>query len=127
MLLLRNIRREIHRIVHPRSVVMVRLDGKAVGDDTIRSALVFISAYFLIAFFATLLVALDDQSFSATFTGVLACLSNTGPGLAEVGPYGSFQPFSSFSKLILSLCMVLGRLEIMPILVLFSRNAWKKT
>ena len=127
VLLLRNIRREIHRIVHPRSVVMVRLDGKAVGDDTIRSALVFISAYFLIAFFATLLVALDDQSFSATFTGVLACLSNTGPGLAEVGPYGSFQPFSSFSKLILSLCMVLGRLEIMPILVLFSRNAWKKT
>ena len=127
VLLLRNIRRETHRIVHPRSVVMVRLDGKAVGDDTIRSALVFISAYFLIAFFATLLVALDDQSFSATFTGVLACLSNTGPGLAEVGPYGSFQPFSSFSKLILSLCMVLGRLEIMPILVLFSRNAWKKT
>ena len=63
----------------------------------------------------------------SSFTGVLACLSNTGPGLEAVGPYGSFQPFSSFSKLVFSLCMVLGRLEIMPILVLFSRNAWKKT
>ena len=127
VLLLRNIRREIHRIIHPRSVMVVRLDGKAVSDETIRSTLVFLSSYFLLAFLSTLLVSLDDQSFTASFTGVLACLSNTGPGLEAVGPYGSFQPFSSFSKLVFSLCMVLGRLEILPILVLFSRSAWKKT
>ena len=127
LLLLRSIRREIQRIIHPRSVMVVRLDGKAVSDDTIRSVLVFICTYFLIVFFATLLVAMDNLSFTTTFTAVLACISNTGPGLELVGPYGNFQMFSAFNKLVLSLCMVIGRLEILPILVLFSRNAWKRT
>lgn len=122
----RCLRREIHRIVHPRSVEVVKLDGKAVEEDTLRSVVVFLGAYFFIALFAGLVVSLDDFSFSTTFSAALTCISNTGPGLDMVGPSGNFAAFSGLSKLVLSFCMVVGRLEILPILVMFSRSTWRK-
>ena len=78
-------------------------------------------------FGACLIVGLDDFSFGTTFTAVLTCLSNVGPGLEMVGPMGNFSAFSDLSKVVLSLCMIIGRLEIFPILVLFSSDAWKRS
>ena len=70
---------------------------------------------------------MDNFSFGTTFTAVVTCIGNVGPGLEMVGPMGNFSAFSGFSKIVLSLCMILGRLEIIPVLVLFSGTAWKKS
>ena len=104
-----------------------KLDGKVVPENTLHSVVLFISCYFLISFAAALAVSLDNFSFATSFTAALTCMSNVGPGLDVVGPAGNFAAFSHASKLILSACMVIGRLEIFPILVLFSRGAWKRT
>jgi len=119
--------REIRQVIHPRSVSVVKLDGKTVDESTLRSVLMFTSCYFLITLGATLVVSIDNFSFSTSFTAALTCMSNVGPGLDVVGPAGNFSAFSGLSKLVLSACMVIGRLEIFPVLVLFSRGAWKRT
>ena len=128
LILGRCIRRELHRIVHPRSVEVVRLDGKVLDEGTVNSVLVFISCYVLATLSTTLLVSLvDDTSFAVSFSAALTCISNVGPGLAEIGPMGNFSAFSAFSKGLLSFLMILGRLEIFPLLVLFTPSAWQRT
>ena len=127
LILGRCLRRELHRIVHPRSVEVVRLDGKVLDEGTVNSVLVFISCYILAILSATALVSLaDDTSFAVSFSAALTCISNVGPGLAEIGPTGSFAAFSGFSKGVLSFLMILGRLEIFPLLVLFIPSAWRR-
>ena len=126
LVLFKCIRREIRSVIHPRSVEVVKLDGKALPEDTIRSILLFISTYMFITFAATLVVAMDNFSFGSSFTAAVACVGNIGPGLELVGPMGNYAAFSPLSKVVLSLCMIIGRLEILPILVLFSKNAWKR-
>lgn len=126
LLLFKSIGREIKQILHPRSVNVVKLDGKVVEEKTLHTVMVFLGAYTLILLGSTLLVSLDNFSFTTNLTAVLACLSNIGPGLDMVGPMGNFAAFSPFSKLVLSLCMITGRLEVFPILVLFSTSAWRK-
>lgn len=126
LLLLKSIRREIRRILHPRSVNIVRLDGKVVEEDVLHTVMIFLGTYMLITFGTALVVALDNFSFTTSLTAVMACICNSGPGLELVGPMGNFSIFSSPIKLTLSLCMIVGRLEIFPILVLFSRSAWRK-
>ena len=112
---------------HPRSVNVVKLDGRVVDEDSLRSVQLFFAAYLFIALGATLLVSVDNFSFGTTFTAVVSCIGNVGPGLELVGPMGNYSAFSGFSKLVLSLCMLIGRLEVLPVLVLFSRNAWKRS
>ena len=126
LILLRSIRREIHRIVHPNSVEVVKLDGKVVEEDTVHSVLVFVGCYLLVILTAALIISLDNYSYTVSFTSALTCISNVGPGLELVGPAGNFSTFSSLSKLVMSLCMIIGRLEIFPILVLFSRQTWRQ-
>ena len=127
LLLGRCIKREIRQVIHPRAVNVVKLDGRVVDESGLRSVHIFFSAYILITLGATLLVSLDNYSFGTTFTAVVSCIGNIGPGLELVGPMGNYSLFSGFSKLILSLCMIIGRLEVLPILVLFSGNAWKRS
>ena len=127
LVLLMCIRREIRQVVHPRSVNVVKLDGRVVDEDSLRSVQLFFAAYLFIALGATLLVSVDNFSFGTTFTAVVSCIGNVGPGLELVGPMGNYSAFSGFSKLVLSLCMLIGRLEVLPVLVLFSRNAWKRS
>ena len=127
LLLGRCIKREIRQVIHPRAVNVVKLDGRVVDETALRSVLIFFSAYIFIALGATLLVSVDNNSFGTTFTAVVSCIGNIGPGLELVGPMGNYAFFSGFSKLVLSLCMIVGRLEILPILVLFSGNAWKRS
>lgn len=127
LLNLRCARREIRQIIHPRSVSVVKLDGKVVEEQTLRSVLIFTCSYFLISLLATLVISIDNFSFSTSLSAALTCMSNVGPGLDVVGPAGNFSAFSGLSKMVLSACMVIGRLEIFPILVLFSRGAWTRT
>ncbi len=127
LLLFKCIHREILQIVHPRSVNVVKLDGRVVEENALRSVLIFFGGYMLITLGATLLIAIDNFSFGTTFTAVVACIGNIGPGLELVGPMGNYAAFSHLSKIILSLCMIVGRLEVLPVLVLFSGSAWKRS
>lgn len=121
------IRQELRQQLRPHSVNVTRLEGKVLADSTIHSTLVFFAGYFFLLFLGTLLVTLlDGLDITTTFTSVVTCLSNIGPGLGLTGPSGSFAVFSPLSKWILSFCMLLGRLEIFPILILFSPKVWKK-
>lgn len=126
LLLFKCIGREIRKILHPRSVAVVKLDGRVVDEKVLHTVMVFLGGYIIITFAAGLVVALDNFSFGTTFTSVVACIGNIGPGLELVGPMGNYSIFSPLSKLVLTLCMIVGRLEVFPILVLFSKSAWQK-
>lgn len=127
LLLVKSMFREIRQSIHPRSVNVVKLDGQVVDERDLRKSHVFLSAYFFLLILGVLIVSLDNFSFTTTVTSVITCLSNVGPGLAAVGPMSSFSALSDLSKLVLSLLMVIGRLEFFPVLVLFSRSAWKRS
>lgn len=127
LIMLRVIRREIHSIIHPRSVEVVKLDGKVVEEKTIRSVMTFIGCYLMLLLGITLVVSLDNVDFSEAFTSALTCMSNAGPGLGRLGPSGNYSSFSDSTKLILSFAMVVGRLEIFPVLLLFSPSAWHRS
>ena len=127
LILLRCIHREIRQVIHPREVNVVKLDGHVLEESSLRSVHIFFAAYIFITLGATLLVSVDNFSFGTTITAVISCIGNIGPGLEMVGPMGNYASFSLFSKTLLSLCMIVGRLEIIPILVLFSGNAWKRS
>ena len=119
--------RKVRQTISPRKVEVIRVDGKVVDDNVVEGVQSFIVAYAIILFLCAFLISIDnltDASMATYFTASLACISNVGPGLEVVGPFGSFAYFSNFSKLILSLEMIAGRLEIFPILVLFSRKTW---
>lgn len=126
LILFKAIRREIGLIIHPRRVETVNLENETMDDRVLTNVLVFICAYALLALTATLLISVDGHDFETTFTAVLAALGNIGPGFSLVGPMGNFGIFSGFSKLVLSFCMLAGRLEIFPMLVLFSPRVWRK-
>ena len=127
LILLRTIRREIHHILHPRSVEVIKLDGKVVEEKTIHSIIVFIGCYMLIILGVATFISIDAISFSEAFGCALSCISNVGPGLGRFGPAGNFSSLSAASKYVLSLTMIVGRLEIFPILILLSPAAWKKS
>ncbi len=118
--------REASQIVHPNMVKSIKTDGRVIEDKTVREVLVFFFIYMLIIVGAALLVSLDGFDAESSVTAVIAAISNIGPGLGVVGPAGNFADFSGISKLILSFCMLAGRLELFPMLVLMSPSSWKK-
>ncbi len=126
LLMIRGGLRTLRRLSHPREVKVVKLDGKAVSEDTLNTVFVFFSLYCLVLAGATALVSLDGGSLTTSFTAALACLSNVGPGLDAVGPMGNFAGFSNLNKLVLTLSMLIGRLEIFPILILLHPSTWKR-
>ena len=111
---------EIRKLLSPRSVGRVTLDGERLEDDAIHNTMVYYMLYALFALGAFLLLTVEGYDLETTFTSVVSCLSNIGPGLNMVGPTGNFAFWSAPSKLVLSLCMLLGRLEIFPVLTLFA-------
>lgn len=127
LILFRSAAREVRSIIHPRSVSVVRLDGEPLPEGTIHTTQGFFFLSMFVIMLAALVVGLDDFSFGTTLTAVITCVFNIGPGLEAVGPLGNFSAFSDISKLVLAFCMILGRLEMFPVLVLFSRNAWKRS
>ena len=117
---------ELGRMLNPRRTVSIRVNGKAIATSTVRNTLVFISLYFLLTFVITALVSLDGYDFETTFASVVSCMSNVGPGLGPAGPMGSFDIYSDLSKVLLSFAMLAGRLEIFPMLLLFSPDTWRR-
>ena len=104
----------------------VTLDKRPVEHETVRSINVFMAAYIVIFAFSVLIISLDGFDYTTNFSAVAATLNNIGPGFAMVGPTQNFSVYSDFSKLILTLNMLIGRLEIFPILILFFPYTWKK-
>ena len=127
ILLVKNAAREIRYILHPRTVASVKIDGKAVDNETIRGSTSYLIVYLCIFVLSIIgIIALNGCDLVTGFTSVASCLNNIGPGLAEVGPTSNFGILSGLSKWILSFDMLAGRLELFPILMLFSRSTWKK-
>ena len=126
LLMGRAARCEIRRMSRPRTVNRVMVNGKAVDDETLRGSLIFFFLYILMLILGTLLISVDGFDTTTNFTAVLSCLSNIGPGLGLVGPMGNFAMYSVFSKIVLTAAMLIGRLEIFPILILFSPSLWKR-
>ena len=126
ILVLKSIRQELWRQQHPHGVSVVRLEGKPVAESTLHTTLVFSICYIVILLIGTLFLSLDGYDFVTNFTGTLACISNIGPGLSLVGPTGNYAMFSGFNKVLLAFIMLLGRLEIFPLLLLFSPSVWRK-
>lgn len=125
VLLFKTFKQEFQQLIHPRAVSTVRMDGKPVENSALSSVRVYLAFYIAIICISTLLLSLDEFDFTTNVTAELACFNNIGPGLGMVGPLGNYAMYSPFSKVLLSLNMLLGRLEIYPILVLFSPKLWR--
>lgn len=124
LMVLKCIKREIKQMVHPKSISIIRVNDKKMGADVLRSLYVYLMAYAGIVVGSVLIVSIDNLDFGTTFSSVLATLNNIGPGIADVGPVGSFAEFSPLSKIVFCFDMLAGRLEIFPFLMLFTASAW---
>lgn len=120
------VKKELYRLIHPRNVKVLKLDGKKVEHETMRSINVFLFAYAIVFVTSLFVVSLDNFEFSGTFTAVAATLNNIGPGLGQVGPMSNFSEFSVLSKCVLMFDMLAGRLEIFPMLLLLVPATWKR-
>ena len=126
IILFKSIFKEIKVAVHPQRTVKITMNGRMVEHETVRAVNVYMASYIAIFALSLLLISLDNFDFTTNFTAVSATLNNIGPGLAGVGPMENFSKFSDLSKLVMTLNMIIGRLEIFPILILFSKSTWKR-
>lgn len=126
IILIKTIKKELHTLLHPRSVRKLKLDGHTLEHEVVRSTNVFLIAYVLVFALSILLISFDGLDMVTNFTGVSAALNNIGPGLELVGPTQNFSIFSNGAKLVLTFDMLTGRLELFPMLLLFVRETWKK-
>ena len=126
IILFKNVACEIRQMIHPRAVTRVQLDGKRVDADGLKAVSTFFTSFMLLLITGSFLVSLDGYDMATNFSAVLSSLSNIGPGMSLIGPTGNYNIFSYGSKLVLTVMMLIGRLEIFPILILFSPSTWKK-
>lgn len=121
----------LKKTLSPRSVYSLKMDKKPVDESTISSVQSFFILYILLIALSTILVSIENPTFSgnifeSNFSAVISCFNNIGPGIGAVGPSGNFAGYSEFSKIVLSLDMLLGRLEILPIMLMLSPRSWKR-
>lgn len=134
----------VRKLINPRYVPKAKFEGKTLETKTINDVFAFITLYFFIFLAVLFLLSFDpvngqtftivsdagaydvEHGFFSNFSAILACICNIGPGFEAVGPYASYAGYSDFSKIVLTLTMLLGRLEILPVLILFNRRTWKK-
>lgn len=124
LLLIKSLRRNVRQILHPQKVQVVRVNGQMVTERVLDNTNAYLAAYAFIIVFSFIVISIDGFSPMTNFSAVLACFNNIGPGLESVGPTCSFGDYSLLSKLLLIVDMLAGRLEIFPILILFSRSTW---
>lgn len=127
VILVKSILVEIKKLIHPNSVKLVRVSGKVVSDEVVRSVNIYFATYMMIFVTSTLFLSVDNFSFETNLSAIAACLNNIGPGFDMVGAVGNYSAFSDLSKLVLCADMLLGRLEIFPLLLLFTPSLWRRT
>jgi len=128
LILFKGVGRELKGAIHPRQVNKITIDKRPVPDETVRSVNAYIACYVIVFVVVMLLISLDPfvKDFTTAFTSTAATINNIGPGLGDVGPASNFSEYNLFSKVVLSFSMIAGRLELIPILILFSPKTWKK-
>ena len=126
MLLVKTAGADVVQMLHPREVRRVQMDGKRVDAATTKAVYSFFFLYVLIIVVTGLLISVDGYDFTVNFTAALSSMSNIGPGLSIIGPTGNFAIFSTFSKIVLTIVMLLGRLEIYPLVILASPTLWRR-
>ena len=126
LLVFKSLGRNIRRVTNPKKVEVVRSNGKAVNEGVLDNTNAYLAAYALIGVVSFLILSLDGQSVGTTLSAMLACFNNIGPGIEAVGPTCNFAFFSDLSKVTLIFDMLCGRLEIFPMLILFSGQTWKR-
>ena len=127
LILLKGLRNEIRKLIHPRQVKSITIDRKAVDNEVVRSVNSYLVAYFCIFMVSVMLVSIEGKDLITTVTSVMTTIGNVGPGLSLVGPTANFAHMSDLSKVVLIFDMLAGRLELFPMLILFSPETWKKS
>ena len=126
ILLFKMISKEVKKMIHPRSVSTINLEGKDVDEQTQRSVTSYFAFYFICIFSIFLIISFEPFDLETNFTATVSCFNNVGPGLSLVGPMGNYSIYSPLSKILLSLAMLLGRLEIFPLLITLIPSTWKR-
>ncbi|SHJ24030.1 TrkH family potassium uptake protein [Parasporobacterium paucivorans] len=127
ILLIKGIKKEMQLFLHPRSVKVIKFEGKPIQGEMIRATCIYFVAYVFLFAISVLLVSFDGFSTETSFTAVVATMNNIGPGMDMVGPTGNFSEFSAASKIVMTFDMLAGRLELFPILLLFVPSTWKRS
>ena len=125
LIAIKSVLNEVELIAHPHGVRRVRMNKKVVADNVVRTSMGYMAVFVCILVGSTLLLSIDGFSFTTNFTAVLSCMNNMGPGLEMVGPAGNYSEFSDFSKIVMIFDMLAGRLEIFPVLIMFSPSLWR--
>ena len=126
VMLFKSVTKEIRKMLHPRSIGKVHFEGKSVEDSTLSSVSTYFVIYMICFFMIFLLISFEPFGLESNFSAVAACFNNIGPGFSAVGPTASYAGYTGFSKIILAFAMLLGRLEIFPIVVFLSPRTWMK-
>ena len=122
IILLKAMMAEVRHIITPKAINPVRIDGKPIDKETLNSTRIYAAAYLILICLFTWILSLDGKDLTTNVTAVLSCFNNIGPGLGGVGPMNNFGIYSDWAQVLLSLCMLTGRLEIFPMLLLFGRS-----
>ena len=117
---------EMRKTLHPKQVKALTMDGRVVEQEVVNSVYSYVIAFICVFIISLLIISLDGESLVTNFTAVTATINNIGPGLEAVGPAGTFANFSWWSKLVFIFDMLVGRLEIFPMLLLFAPSTWRK-
>jgi len=126
VIMFKGVRHETQRLLHPKQIKKITMDGKVVEHETVRSVNNYLIAFIFIFVLSLLVISLDGQDLVTNFTAVSATINNIGPGLGAVGPVGNFGDFSILSKVVFIFDMLIGRLEIFPMILLFAPSTWRK-
>ena len=126
LLVLKMMRRNVRQVLYPQKIQVVRVNGRVVDEAVLRNTNAYLCTYVMIILVSFLIVSIDGFSTTTNITAVVSCFNNMGPGLEGIGPSLNYSGYGTISKIVLIFDMLAGRLEIFPILVLFSRSAWKR-
>ncbi len=127
MILVKSVVRELRRAINPRSVKCIKLDGAVVDKEIISTTSIYFAVYMMLIAVSTFLIAFDNIDLLGATTSVISCINNIGPGLSSTAMISHFADFSDFSKVIFTADMLIGRLEIFPMIILFLPSTWKKS
>ena len=126
IIMFKTAKKSLRKILHPNSVNVVKSDDKALDIETVHGVNSYLIIYLTMILASLLLISLNDFDFATSFTSVVTCINNIGPGISRIGPMDNFSIFSDFSKIVLSVDMLMGRLECLPLIMLFSPSMWSR-